>query len=150
MRDELDLIALGTIADLVFLVGENRIFCKHGLRNLSRRGRRAGIDALCRVSTIEEGVPVYPADVAFKLGPRLNARGRLSDAVLPVKMLLTDDYEEALTHASELDETNRERQSIEKDVTEEAVQIVKQRYIHDPAIVIFNKLALGCYWNNYW
>jgi single-stranded DNA-specific DHH superfamily exonuclease len=65
-------------------------------------------------------------------------------------MLLTDDYEEALTHASELDETNRERQSIEKDVTEEAVQIVKQRYIHDPAIVIFNKLALGCYWNHYW
>ncbi|MDR3274010.1 MAG: DHH family phosphoesterase, partial [Puniceicoccales bacterium] len=68
MRDELDLVALGTIADLVFLVGENRIVRKRGLRNRSRRGRRAGIDALCTVSTIEEAVPVYPADVAFKLG----------------------------------------------------------------------------------
>ncbi|MDR1255741.1 MAG: single-stranded-DNA-specific exonuclease RecJ [Puniceicoccales bacterium] len=139
MRDELDLVALGTIADLVSLVGENRVFCKFGLRNLACRGRRAGIDALCRVSALEEGTPVYPADVAFKLGPRLNACGRLSDAVLPVKMLLSDDYDEALTYAYELDETNRERQTIERDVTEEASAIVKKHYAQDPAIVLFSK-----------
>ncbi|MDR0680166.1 MAG: single-stranded-DNA-specific exonuclease RecJ [Puniceicoccales bacterium] len=139
MSDELDLVALGTIADLVPLVGENRIFCRYGLRKLASRDRRAGIAALCRVSALEEGVPIYPADVAFKLSPRLNACGRLSDAVLPVKMLLSDDYDEALTYAYELDETNRERQTIEKDVAEEANLIVQEHYVNDPAIVLFNK-----------
>jgi single-stranded-DNA-specific exonuclease len=139
MRDELDLVALGTIADLVPIIGENRIFCKYGLRRLARSDRRPGIDALCRVSTLEDGVPIYPTDVTFKLGPRLNACGRLSDAVLPVKMLMSDDYDEALTYAYELDETNRERQAIEKEVTEEAEQIFKERYANDPAIVLFNE-----------
>jgi single-stranded-DNA-specific exonuclease len=139
MRDELDLVALGTIADLVPLVEENRIFCRYGLRRLSSGERRAGIGALCKVSAIAKGIPVYPADVAFKLCPRLNACGRLSDAVLPVKMLLSDDYEEALTYAYELDETNRERQAIEKEVAEEAELIVKKFYANDPAIVLFNE-----------
>ncbi len=139
MCDELDLVALGTIADLVPLIGENRIFCKYGLRKLSSDHRRAGIEALCRVSTLEDGVPIYPSDVAFKLSPRLNACGRLSDAVLPVKMLLSDDYDEALTYAYELDETNRERQSLEKDISSEAEIIVKNLYLNDPAFVLFNE-----------
>ncbi|MDR2721066.1 MAG: single-stranded-DNA-specific exonuclease RecJ [Puniceicoccales bacterium] len=139
MRDELDLVALGTIADLVPLVGENRIFCRYGLRRLSSGGRRAGIGALCKVSAIAKGIPVYPTDVAFKLCPRLNACGRLSDAILPIKMLLSADYEEALTYAYELDETNRERQAIEKEVAEEAELIVKKLYANDPAIVLFNE-----------
>ena len=139
MRDELDLVALGTIADLVPLIGENRIFCKYGLRKLSSNHKRAGLAALCRVSTLEDGVPIYPSDVAFKLGPRLNACGRLSDAVLPVKMLLSADYDEALTYAYELDETNHERQNLEKEVTIEAEAIVKKFYLNDPAIVLFNE-----------
>ncbi len=139
MRDELDLVALGTIADLVPLVGENRIFCKYGLRRLSSDNRRAGIEALCRVSTLEDGVPIYPADVAFKLSPRLNACGRLSDAILPIKMLLSNDYDEALTYAYELDETNHERQNLEKEVLAEAELIVKDLYLKDSAFVLFNE-----------
>jgi single-stranded-DNA-specific exonuclease len=139
MRDGLDLVALGTIADLVPLVGENRIFCKYGLRRLSSGERRTGIGALCKVSALGKGVPIYPSDVAFKLCPRLNACGRLSEAVLPIKMLLSEDYEEALTCAYELDETNRERQAIEKDVAEEAELIVKKLYANDPAIVLFSE-----------
>lgn len=139
LRDELDLVALGTIADLVPLIGENRIFCRYGLRRLSSNKKRAGLAALCRVSGLGDGIPIYPSDVAFKLGPRLNACGRLSDAVLPINMLLSADYDEALTYAYELDETNRERQNLEKEVTIEAETIVKKLYIDDPAIVLFNE-----------
>ncbi len=139
MRDELDLVALGTIADLVPLIGENRIFCKYGLRKLSSKNKRAGLAALCRVSALHDGVPIYPTDVAFKLAPRLNACGRLSDAVLPVNMLLSTDYDEAMTYAYELDETNHERQNLEKEVTVEAEAIVKALYPNDPAIVLFNE-----------
>ena len=139
LRDYLDFVALGTIADMVPLVGENRIFCKFGLDLLSGLDRRIGIQALCQVSDLPAGVHIYPADVSFKLSPRINACGRLCDGVLPVKMLLSDDFEKAQIDAYELDELNRERQSIEKTIVEEAEKIVKKHNANDAGIVLFNE-----------
>ena len=79
LKSYLDLVALGTIADLVPLRGENRILAKAGLRSLMRT-KRIGLNALCEVSKISIGNEFTPSDVSFKLGPRINASGRISDA----------------------------------------------------------------------
>ncbi|MDP0496946.1 MAG: single-stranded-DNA-specific exonuclease RecJ [Verrucomicrobiota bacterium JB024] len=115
LKHALDLVALGTIADLVPLRGENRIFAREGLKQLAS-GRRPGLSALLEVSGLGPDHPLYAADVAYRLGPRLNAGGRLADAALPVEMLLAEKKSRAIAAAAELDALNRERQSIERGV----------------------------------
>jgi single-stranded-DNA-specific exonuclease len=139
LKNDLDLVALGTIADMANLVRENRIFCKFGLKILSGKSRRPGIEALCKSSDIQNGTNVGQSDVSFKLCPRLNACGRLSDASLPIKMMLSDNFDEAMTYAYELDETNRERQSIEKNITKQAAKLVKTFYGNDSGLVLYNR-----------
>ena len=119
MREYLDLVALGTIADLVPLTEENRVMTHHGLRQL-RATKREGVKALMKVSRIAPDAELHPVDVSFRLGPRINASGRLADAALPVEMLLGEDPETCRRAAESLDEMNRERQEIEKVVFEEA------------------------------
>ncbi|MDR2512204.1 MAG: single-stranded-DNA-specific exonuclease RecJ [Puniceicoccales bacterium] len=121
LREYLDLVAMGTIADLVPLKGENRLLTKHGLRQL-RQTTRDGLRSLKKICGIVENAPVFPVDISFRLGPRINASGRLADALLPVEMLLTKDLSRSEEIAEALNAMNRERQNIERKVSEEALQ----------------------------
>lgn len=112
LKDYLDLVAVGTVADIVPLVGENRVLVRRGLRQIEQT-RWSGLRALAEVSQVSH--PVTAQDVGFRLGPRLNASGRLGDAMLSLRLLLTDDSGEAARIASELNRNNRERQSVEME-----------------------------------
>lgn len=121
LRYSLDLVALGTIADVVPLRGVNRILTRIGL-GIINQGRRPGLQALCKVAGIHQ---VSCGNVAFSLAPRLNAAGRIEDANLGVELLLSDDGEQAATLAQQLDTFNRERQGVEKDVLADALAQVE-------------------------
>ncbi len=116
----LDLVALGTIADVVKLDQNNRILVQQGLQRI-RAGRAcAGITALLQVA---RKIParVSSQDLGFTVGPRLNAAGRLDDMSMGIACLLTDDDAEATTFAAKLDTLNRERRSIETDMQDNAL-----------------------------
>jgi single-stranded-DNA-specific exonuclease len=128
LRDYLDLVALGTVADIVPLTGENRVLVRRGLDRLER-SRFAGVRALVEVSQVS--FPVTAQDVGFRLGPRLNASGRLGDAMLSLRLLQTDDRHEAVSIASELNKNNRERQNVEMETFLQADAQLQESY--DPA-----------------
>lgn len=117
LRHFFDLVALGTVADIAPLVGENRIFVRHGLKQLEK-SHWPGIQAL--ISVAEARAPFSPIDIGFKLGPRINAAGRLTSAEDALRLLLSENKTEASQIARRLDRLNRERQSIERAVTSEA------------------------------
>jgi len=119
LREQLDLVALGTIADVVPLTGPNRVLVHHGLRELTRGGR-PGISALRSVAQVSGEVTC--SDVGFKLAPRLNAAGRLADASVGVRLLLCDDPAEARELAGQLDRANAERQEVQARIADEAVR----------------------------
>lgn len=121
VRDYLDLAALGTIADLVPLRHENRILAAHGLRALSE-ARRPGLRALIEVSGLTPGQTLSSTDVSYRLGPRINASGRLADAAIPLRLLLAEGASDCAEGAAQLDALNRERQEIDRKVTEEATR----------------------------
>jgi len=123
LRQWLDLVALGTIADVVPLLGQNRIYAFHGLKKLAASGR-PGIQALKRVAGIGEGV-VSCGQVGFRLAPRLNAAGRMESAVPGVDLLMSDRPEECQRIADELDAANAERQAVERRILEGAVSRVE-------------------------
>jgi single-stranded-DNA-specific exonuclease len=113
-----DLLCIPTVCDVVPLVDENRFFVKEGLKHLGRT-KRVGLKALLKICQLE-GKDVSAYDLGFKLGPRINACGRLVDASLGVRMLTSDSETEAYAIARELDRLNQERRDIEKSITEEA------------------------------
>ncbi len=125
----LDYVALATVADVVPLVGENRILVKHGLRLLSD-SRWPGIRALVECCGLT-GRDLRAGQLGFILGPRLNAAGRIGDAGDGVRLLLTDDRTEAAHLAQRLDELNGQRQSLDQRMLEEALAQVEQ--YADPA-----------------
>ncbi len=137
LRDYLDLVTLGTIADLVPLIGENRVFVRHGLK-LLRETRRVGLAALFEVGGIQLGSEITPFDISFRIGPRINASGRLGDASEPIKLLLGADLQECRQTAMDLDASNRDRQAIERAIAEEAESRVKDAYGEDPGIILFH------------
>jgi single-stranded-DNA-specific exonuclease len=132
-RSWLDLVALGTIADLVPLTDENRILVAAGLRELSAL-RRPGIAALAEIANLAAGC-VGTIDVSFRLAPRLNAAGRLGDSQLALDVLLASDRATANRLAADLDNLNRERQTIQEKVWSEAV-LAADAYHADPALVL--------------
>jgi len=111
---DLDLVALATVADVVPLVGENRSLVKRGLE-VMRRGRRPGLQALMSASKVELS-QLNESDLGFKLGPRINAAGRLYRADAGVELFLTDDDARAEEIASELNRANSERRLAEREV----------------------------------
>jgi single-stranded-DNA-specific exonuclease len=125
LKPLLDLVALGTIADLVPLTGENRILVSAGLRQLNQT-QRAGIIALKRVAQTPERIGAY--EVGFQLAPRLNAAGRLETAEESLRLLLAKNLEEAMPIAQNLDLRNRERQKIEKSIFEEVSGVVRSKF----------------------
>jgi single-stranded-DNA-specific exonuclease len=124
-RALLDLVALGTLADLVPLVDENRILVTAGMRELAAR-RRPGLDALMQIAELGPEPP-SATDVSFRLTPRLNAAGRLGEAQLALDLLLAPDQVTARRLAQELDDVNRERQRIQELVWSEAVKEAEDR-----------------------
>jgi single-stranded-DNA-specific exonuclease len=121
LREYLDLVALGTIADIVPLVDENRILVSSGLHRLSA-ATRIGVQALKRVAGIADDVDSVA--VGFRLAPRLNAAGRLDDASAAVELLLTGDPARAATLAAELNAGNEERQALEQEILGDALKRV--------------------------
>lgn len=117
LLDLLDLVALGTVADVVPLTGLNRAFVAKGLLAMRRR-ERTGLTALMDVSRLSG--PPEPWHLGFLIGPRINAGGRIGRADLGARLLLTDDPAEAAAMAAELDRLNRERQQIELAAVAEA------------------------------
>ncbi|MFM8879866.1 MAG: single-stranded-DNA-specific exonuclease RecJ, partial [Verrucomicrobiota bacterium] len=125
LKPLLDLVALGTVADLVPLVGENRILVHAGLERLDGTSR-VGLQALKRVARTRSPIGVY--EVGFQLGPRLNAAGRLETAEDALRLLLCDREAEAHSLAEVLDQQTRERQEVEKRIAQEAGDRVRARF----------------------
>lgn len=137
LRELLDLVALGTVADMVPLTGDNRILVHFGLRELTA-GRRPGIAALKEVAGLLHSA-VTAGQVAFRLAPRINAVGRLGRAGLAVELLTTDSYARALQLARELDRANSERQALEQRILLQAMQQAQQAHERgDPALVLWS------------
>ena len=135
LKKYLDLVALATIADLVPLVDENRTFVHHGLRQLERT-EWVGLRALMEVAGVTS--PIRPTHVSFRLGPRLNAAGRVGVAQDALELLLADDLEKASLLARSLDWQNRDRQSVEQKTLEEVLEQLARTFVpdRDAAIVV--------------
>ena len=133
LRPLLDLVAVGTIADVVPLTGENRILVSAGLERLNST-TRPGLVALKRVAKCPEALGAF--EVGYQLAPRLNAAGRLETAEESLKLLLADDSAVAATLASNLDSCNRERQSLERGIAQEAIALAHARFKPDADFVI--------------
>ena len=125
LRPLLDLVALGTIADIVPLTGENRILVSAGLERLNKT-QRPGLVALKKVAQSPATLGTY--EVGFQLAPRLNAAGRLETAEESLQLLLATDLAEAMPLAQNLDARNRERQKIERGIVEEVIGAVRAKF----------------------
>lgn len=124
LREYLDLVALGTVSDMVPMRHENRILVRHGLSQLNRR-ERVGLNALADVAGVKGEMGTY--HVGFVLGPRINAAGRLGDAGDALALLLTGDEGEAMSLAARLEESNRDRRKIESEIMAAAVRQVEEQ-----------------------
>jgi single-stranded-DNA-specific exonuclease len=123
LAELLDLVALGTVADVVPLDANNRILVHQGLQRIRTRKCRPGISALLQVAG-RNPARVQAADMGFAVGPRLNAAGRLDDMSLGIECLLTDDPDAAQQMAGELDALNRERRRIEDEMKDQAMALL--------------------------
>jgi single-stranded-DNA-specific exonuclease len=135
LRDYLDLVAMGIICDLAPLRGENRVLVRHGLAKLSQT-KWIGLRALMEVGSVVP--PVGTSDVGFRLGPRLNAAGRLNTAEAALELLLSEDGGQSRRLARELDVCNRERQDLEQKVLEAALEQIREIFdpVRDRALVV--------------
>ncbi len=135
LGDYLDLVALGTIADCASLTNVNRIFAKEGMKRMSNP-RRPGIAALKEVSGVGGEVNSY--DVGFKLGPRINAGGRLQSAGVAVELLISNDLERARGLARILNNENSKRQRIEEEIFSDAISQIEgnPRFLESKSLVL--------------
>lgn len=141
----LDLVALGTVADVVELDFNNRILVEHGLRQIRSRRCCQGISALVRAAG-RAPEKITSADLGFLLGPRLNAAGRLADMSLGIECLLTDNFSNAMSLALQLDKYNRERKSVQAGMQEEA-----ETYLHGIAELEQGEMPFGvCLYDAGW
>jgi single-stranded-DNA-specific exonuclease len=125
LAEFLDLVAVGTVADVVRLDANNRILVAHGLARIRARRARPGILALLQVAG-RDAATVTSTDLGFTVGPRLNAAGRLEDMRLGIECLLAASEEAALAMAQRLDALNRERRDIEAQMRDEAMAMVEK------------------------
>ncbi len=124
LTEDLDLVALGTIADVMSLNGENRILVRHGLKEINRT-KKKGLQALIEVCGLKKK-EIQPGLVSFILAPRLNASGRLSSAEKSLSLLLSDDLTEAKRLAGDLHEENKRRQKIQEEIFNQAISIIEK------------------------
>jgi len=135
-EDFLDLVSLGTVADIAPLIGENRIMAKCGLDEMNKRDR-IGLSALMDVGGLSDK-EIISGHIGFILGPRINAMGRIGSAQTSLDLLLSSDKEEAKRLAKMLDTENRNRQKIEARITEDALAKVEREvnFKHHKVIVV--------------
>ncbi|WP_141433658.1 single-stranded-DNA-specific exonuclease RecJ [Bacillus sp. 03113] len=134
----LEIAAIGTIADLVSLTGENRLIAKKGIQKLRGTGN-VGLKRLFHVAKIDQA-ELNEETIGFGIAPRLNAPGRLDQADPAVQLLLTDDISEAESIADEIDQINKDRQAIVNEITVEAIAEVDQHFpIDENAVLIIGK-----------
>jgi len=137
LKSFLKLVAVATVADVVPLLGENRVIVKYGLQGLDRV-HNPGLRALLEVSGMTGGRPPNARQVAFQIAPRMNAAGRMDDAEKVIRMFLTDDLECARRLASELHSLNQERQETEADIVRLALEeCSKVPVTDDQAALVF-------------
>ncbi len=130
-----DLVAIGTVADVMPLVGENRIFVREGLMYINNTSR-PGLTALIDVSGLGDKT-LQSGNLAFNLSPRINAAGRMGDAMRALKMLCAESYETAKQIADEINTENSERQRIELEIEKQAISIIEKRKLfYDRVIVV--------------
>jgi single-stranded-DNA-specific exonuclease len=142
LKSYLDLVALGTVADVMDLVDVNRVLVKAGLEVISAR-KRPGIWALCRQAGISEGVEVTSEDISFRLAPRINAAGRLGEPEVAAKLLASRESSEALEWAALLEKANNQRRELEKKAVADALeQAEKQLDVSKKGLVL-----LGMDWH---
>ncbi len=140
----LDLVALGTVADVVPLERNNRALVWQGLRRIRAGQARPGLLALIEVSGRRQD-RLVASDLGFAIAPRLNAAGRLEDMSIGIECLLEEDYDRALTMARELDELNKERRGIEQEMQQQALELLGQLSLND------RELPFGlCLYDEYW
>jgi single-stranded-DNA-specific exonuclease len=135
LKAHLDLVALGTVADIVPLEKENRVLVQRGMLELGR-SKRPGVRKLMEVAAVR--TPIAAEHIGFRLGPRLNAAGRLATAEKALRLLLTSDESEAAEMAALLDAQNRDRQIVERQIYEEAEKQLAEQFEleRDAAIVL--------------
>ena len=132
----LDLATLGTIADVMPLMEDNRVFAWYGLPSIPR-SKRPGVQALLSVARVSVDAPLTMRQVQFALAPRINAVGRLDDAAVALELLTTDDPQRARQLAWELEEHNRRRRSEQQRILEQALQQAAQRDLaHEWVLVL--------------
>lgn len=140
IKKYLDLVTLGTVADVVPLVGENRIIVRHGLEILSGKYCRQGLKELKRIAGID-GQKVTTTHVGFGLAPRINAVGRMGASDKGLKLLLTSDRKQSVYLAEELDRENKYRQEIERQIIDESFERVEKNRLHEKykGLVLYSK-----------
>ncbi len=137
LKSFLKLVAVATVADVVPLLGENRVIVKHGLQGLNRV-HNPGLRALLEVSGMMDGRAPSARQVAFQIAPRINAAGRMDDAQNVIRMFLTDDIEQARFLARQLHSLNQERQETEADIVRLALEeCSKAPVTDDQAALVF-------------
>ena len=131
----LDIVCLGTVADIVPLVHENRVIVKYGLM-LVKETRNIGLRALIKLSGYSK---IDSSLISFGLAPRINACGRMGKADLALNLLLTNDVFEAESIATELNTINRERQEVEKRIMEDAIKIIEDEKLYEDDVIVVGK-----------
>lgn len=134
LRSYLDLVALGTAADVVPVVGENRILMQNGLK-VMEESRRPGLVALKEVTGLE-GKPITYRDLVFRLAPRLNAAGRLGQARGALELLLNSDLAQARVQAAHLHNLNRQRQALEEEVLRQADALIRRQGLAQRPVLV--------------
>ncbi|MCK5807581.1 single-stranded-DNA-specific exonuclease RecJ [bacterium] len=130
LLDYMDIVALGTVADMVPLQESNRIFVKYGLAQMVKNNR-PGLVALAQICGVKSLADITPTVISYKMAPRLNAAGRIGNAIKGVDLLLSEDIDEARHIAEELNLTNEYRQQLEADIFEQAVKMVEDGKLHE-------------------
>jgi len=128
----LDIVCLGTVADIVPLIDENRVIVKYGLEVI-KNTQNVGLKALIQTSGYNS---IDSSAISFGLAPRINACGRMGHADMALNMLLTDDEEEAMKIAEHLQVMNRERQEVEKVIMEDAINIIEKNKLYDDNVIV--------------
>jgi single-stranded-DNA-specific exonuclease len=133
LKQYLDIVAIGTVADIVPLFDENRIFVKIGFEQMAKT-QNIGLRALMEVSDVQ--APIDTGKISFRIAPRINAAGRLNDATKVVDLFTTDDPIVAKRIALELDEENKKRQKIEQDIYKDILNLIDNKKNQDTAIIV--------------
>jgi single-stranded-DNA-specific exonuclease len=136
LHEDLDLVALGTVVDVVPLVNENRILAMYGLKRI-QKSTKQGIQALLKETGLNRGLTAY--HLGFIIGPRINACGRLRSAQDALELLLTEDKSEAQVRAQRLSQDNTERQTIEDAIFHDAYDVIVQHGLEKQRIIVAAK-----------